>query len=447
MEFVVGVLILLVGLVVSIALHEIGHLVPAKRFGVLVPQYMVGFGKTLWSRTVRGTEYGIKALPLGGYVRMVGMYPPARRAERTRPDGRPTLVQEARAAALEEVPPGQEHRTFYRLSVPRKLVVMLGGPTMNLLISAVLLAVIATGLGVGQNTTTLGAVQECLPAQTTAADADDAGTAAGTAECTPADPAAPGAAAGLRPGDQVLAWGGTPVDSWADISAAIAAGPAAPTEVTVERDGQRLTLTVTPALAERPVLGDDGQPVRGEDGEVRTEQRPFVGIGPTFALVRQPLSAVPGLVWDTFTGTVEVLLTLPQRLVDIAQAAFGAEERDPSVVGLVGVGRFAGEIASVEGEGYGLAERSADMLSLLVSLNMALFVFNLIPLLPLDGGHVAGALWEGGRRAVARVRDRSDPGPVDTARMLPVTYAVVAVMLGMSVLLAYADIVRPVTLG
>jgi membrane-associated protease RseP (regulator of RpoE activity) len=436
MEFAIGVLILVVGLVASIALHEIGHLVPAKRFGVKVPQYMVGFGPTLWSRTVRGTEYGVKALPLGGYVRLVGMYPPSRGATpaRARRDGRPTLVEEARQAALEEIGPGEEHRAFYRLTVPRKLVVMLGGPVMNLLIAGVLLAVIVVGIGLPQYTSTLGAVQACVPADSSQTD------------CTDADPASPGAAAGLRPGDEIVRWGSTDVSGWDDISGAIADGGTGATTVVVDRAGERLTLQVTPQLTERPVVDEAGEAVVDADGKPRTEARPFVGIGPSFDLVRQPVTTVPGLVWDTFTGTVKVVLTLPQRLVDVGKAAFGTEERDPGVVGLVGVGRFAGEIASVDGEGYGLAERSADMLSLLVSLNMALFVFNLIPLLPLDGGHIAGALWEGLRRRVARVRARPDPGPVDTARMLPLTYAVVAVMLGMSVLLAYADIVNPLSL-
>ncbi|PFG38483.1 membrane-associated protease RseP (regulator of RpoE activity) [Georgenia soli] len=434
MDFVVGVLIVVVGLLLSIALHEIGHLMPAKKFGVKTPQYMIGFGRTLWSRTVNGTEYGIKALPLGGYVRMVGMYPPARAgASRRRRDGRPSMVEEARAAALEEIRPGEEHRAFYRLTVPKKLVVMLGGPTMNLLISAVLLGVLAVGLGVGQYTTTVSNVQQCLPKNPDAT------------ACAPGDPAAPGAEAGLQPGDKIVAWAGTPVKTWEDVTGAIAAGGTGPADVQVLRDGRETTVSVTPVLRERPVVKDGAVAVDSKGNDL-TEERPYVGIGPSFELVRQPVTEVPGMVWNVFTRTVEVVVSLPQRLVDVAQAAFGTQERDPGVVGLIGVGRFAGEIASLDGQGYGLAERSADMLSLLVSLNMALFVFNLIPLLPLDGGHIAGALWEGARRRVARWRDAPDPGPVDTARLLPATYVVVALMLGMSVLLAYADIVRPVSL-
>lgn len=433
MEYVVGVLVLFVGLLVSIALHEVGHLVPAKRFGVKVPQYMVGFGKTLWSRTVGGTEYGIKAVPLGGYVRLVGMYPPSRRPARARRDGRLTMVEEARQVSLEELEPGEEHRAFYNLTVPRKLVVMLGGPFMNLVIAGVLMAVMVSGIGIAQYTSTLGAVQECT-------------TPAADGSCAPGAEASPGAAGGLEPGDRVLSWGSTEVGDWADLSATIAAGGTATTPVVVERDGQRLALQVTPRLTERPVVGEDGAVVLDDAGEPVTEMRPFVGVGPTVALTRQPLTVVPGMVWSTFTGTVDVVLTLPQRLVDVAGAAFGTQEREPGVMGLIGVGRFAGEIASVEGQGYGVAERTADMLSLLVSLNMALLVFNLVPLLPLDGGHVAGALVEGARRGVARLRERPDPGPVDVARMLPLTYAVVAVMLGMSALLAYADIVNPLRL-
>jgi membrane-associated protease RseP (regulator of RpoE activity) len=136
-------------------------------------------------------------------------------------------------------------------------------------------------------------------------------------------------------------------------------------------------------------------------------------------------------------------------MVGITQAAFGSGPRDPDgPVSVVGVGRFAGEVASAESAPtYGLRERAADLLSLVASLNLALFVFNLIPLLPLDGGHVAGALWEGLRRSVARVRRRPDPGPVDVARLLPLAYAMSSVLIVMSVLLIYADIVKPVRLG
>ncbi|MBN9376111.1 MAG: site-2 protease family protein, partial [Cellulomonas sp.] len=150
MAYLVGVLILVVVLLASIGLHELGHMVPAKKFGVRVGQYMIGFGPTVWSRTRGETEYGLKAIPLGGYVRLAGMYPPARAVGDPPADGgwAIRLAADAREASAEEIPAGEEERAFYRLSTPKKLVVMLGGPVMNLVIAAVLLAIAYVGIGI-----------------------------------------------------------------------------------------------------------------------------------------------------------------------------------------------------------------------------------------------------------------------------------------------------------
>jgi Zn-dependent protease len=163
------------------------------------------------------------------------------------------------------------------------------------------------------------------------------------------------------------------------------------------------------------------------------------------------VSEVPGIVGNLLGQTAGVIVRIPEKMVGVTQAAFGKGERDPTgPVSIVGVGRFAGEVASAKGGTFApidWSDRLAQLLSLIVSLNLALFVFNLIPLLPLDGGHIAGALWEGLRRQVARLRHRPDPGPVDVARALPLAYSVATVLVGMSVLLIYADIVRPIRLG
>lgn len=437
MSFWIGVGVLVLGLIVSIGLHELGHLLPAKRFGVYVPQYFIGFGPTLWSTTRGDTEYGIKALPLGGYVRLVGMFPPK---EPGGSKGRGVrgwmrgVTEDARAYSQAEIPEGGEHRAFYALSTPKKLAVMFGGPVVNLLLAFVLFAIVLSGFGAATPTNKLANVSECVPSDPMAP------------ECAPSDPPTPASEAGIEPGDRILSWGGAQVGTWEDISSAILVGGTAATPVVIERGHEQLTLTVTPTLASRPAV-TDGEIDTGADGAPILTEEPFVGIGPAYELVPQPLSAVPVVVGEVFTGTAQIVLSLPARLAGIANAVFTDAERDPSIVGLVGVGRFAGEIASIPSDAYGVKERTADMLSLLASLNMALFVFNMIPLLPLDGGHIAGALYEGGRRRLAGIFGRTDPGHADTARLMPLTYAVFALLLGMSVLLAVADIIKPVTLG
>ena len=153
--------------------------------------------------------------------------------------------------------------------------------------------------------------------------------------------------------------------------------------------------------------------------------------------MQQPITAVAPFVGNNVVEVSKIIIGLPQRMVDIWNAAFGTEDRDPNgPIGVVGVGRLAGEIVSMDEAP--VAARSQLILSLLGSLNVALFVFNLVPLMPLDGGHVAGAIYEGIKRGIARLFRRPDPGPVDTAKMVPVTFAVVIVLGAMSVLLLYA---------
>lgn len=435
MAYAVGLLVLVLGLLVSIALHEVGHMVPAKRFGVRVSQYMVGFGPTLWSRTRGETEYGLKAVPLGGYVRLVGMFPPADVVgARPRAGRLGELVEDARQASASEVRPGEEHRAFYRLSTPRKVVVMLGGPVMNLVVAAVLIAVVLLGFGLpGGATTTVGVVGQCvLPVDEQARD------------CTDEDPVTPASAAGLQPGDRLVSYGGVPTSTWEEFSAAVRGTPGTDIPLVVERAGAQVTLRVAPVTTERPVLAEDGSPVLGDDGEVRTETTRFLGLSPTAARERQPVGAVPELVGTAVWETTKIVATLPLQVVEVTQATLGLREREAGVVGLVGIGRFAGEIAAEET--LSVPDRVASSLLLLATLNVALFVFNLIPLLPLDGGHVVGALWEGARRQWARLRGRPRPAPADVARMMPVAYGVLLAFVGVFLLLLWADIVAPVVL-
>jgi membrane-associated protease RseP (regulator of RpoE activity) len=449
--YALGVLFVAGAVGASIALHEIGHLVPAKKFGVKVTQYMVGFGPTIWSKRRGETEYGIKAIPLGGYIRMIGMFPPrkgdAPGTLRVSSTGRfSQLADEARQLSLEEIKPGDEQRVFYRLSVPRKVIIMLGGPTMNLLIAVVLLAGLVTlyGVQVVKPGATVASVSECVV---------PASQATAKTVCTDSDPKTPAFLAGLRPGDSFVSVAGQPVHETVDVGTLIRPRAGQPTDIVVRRDGKTVTLKVTPIRNQVQRVNADGTPMVDDAGKPVTVDAGFLGVssGPVVVRERQSVTEVPSMAWRQFTGTAGLVLRIPEKMKGVAQAAFGSGERDPNgPVSVVGVGRFAGEASSGHIPGVGGqngVSPLAFLIQLIIGLNMALFVFNLIPLLPLDGGHVAGALWEGLKRQVARIRRRPDPGYVDVAKALPVAYAVSSVLIVMSVLLIYADIVKPIRLG
>jgi len=452
--YALGVLLMVLGIGASIALHEIGHLVPAKAFGVRCSQYMVGFGKTLWSRRVGETEYGLKAIPLGGYVRMLGMFPPKaeRHMDAAARSGRLTaMIDEARNESLAEIGPGEQHRAFYRLPTWQKITVMLGGPVMNLVIATVIFAFFiplygATTFVDGARVST---VSECV--RPVSSD-----PAAQAAPCTAADRPSPAATAGLQPGDEFVSIAGQPVTSPADVGALVRTRADQPVPVEVLRDGRRVEVTLTPIANEVPQVDGRGRPVLDASGRAVMTTAGFIGTSTERPTQRyDSLADVPAFVWSLTERTGRVVITLPQRLVDVWNAAFGPAERDvEGPMSVVGVGRVAGEVASLDqvedGRGGQVqvtwVDKAAQLWVMIAGLNIALFVFNLIPLLPLDGGHVAGALWEGLKRGFARVFDRPDPGYVDVARALPLTYAVSLVLIGMSLLLIYADLVKPIRL-
>ncbi|BCW35513.1 peptidase [Arthrobacter sp. StoSoilA2] len=435
--FILGVVFVAIGVAVSIALHEVGHLVPAKLFKVRVTKYMIGFGPTLWSRKKGETEYGFKALPLGGYVAMIGMYPPNKEDGGVRPSSTgmfQTLASEARSVAHEEVGPGDEGRVFYKLPVWKKIIVMLGGPAMNMLIGLVLLAILLMGFGVATPTTTIADVSKCQVAAGKTVDPD-------SADCKPT----PAAAAGLQPNDVVKTFDGKAVTSWDELTGWIRASAGKAVPVTVERNGSEVSTTVTPVLSSRPVVGADGRQEQDANGTLKYQEVGFLGIGPQSALVPQPASSVLPMAGENIKQISGVILNLPARVVGVAKAAFSEEPRDPNgPISVVGVGRVAGEVAAMEE--VPLQARIGTLVGLLAGLNFALAIFNLVPLLPLDGGHVAGALYEGARRQVARLRGKPDPGAFDIAKLLPATYVVAALLMAMGALLIYADIVKPVNI-
>ena len=342
--FVLGVLFMATGVAASIALHEVGHLVPAKRFGVRVTQYMVGFGPTMWSRRRGETEYGVKAVPLGGYIRMIGMFPPrpgdAPGTVRVSSTGRfSQLVDEARAASLEEVRPGDENRVFYRLSVPKKVIVMLGGPTMNLLIGVVLLTLLVTvhGVATAQPGAVVATVSQCVMPVTEHRRHDGLHR--------PAE--VPGTAGrGCSPATGSCRSPAEPIDDNRDVSALIRPQVDQPVPIVLERDGKQLTVTVTPTRNVVPVLDADGLPVMNADGTPQTTEAGYLGVRSVapVAYVPQSPTAVPGILWSFVSGTAEAIVHVPERMVGVWQAAFGGAEREAdSPMSVVGVGRVAGE--------------------------------------------------------------------------------------------------------
>ena len=441
--YVLGVLLALVGIGLSIALHEIGHLVPAKKFGVRVPQYMVGFGPTMWSKQRGETEYGIKAIPLGGYIRMIGMFPPAKgqdpmmmRASSTGRVGQ--IIDEARQQSLEEVRPGDDGRMFYQLPVWKRVIVMMGGPTVNLVLALAIFTGIFTLSGISVTTPQVSSVSECV-------DISRHGQQ-GASECTSDMPVAPANEAGLRPGDTITAVNDTPVETWQDVRTGIRENLDQPLTLTVTRDGASRQLEADPIVMEMPKYDEDGAVVRDSGDEIVTERAGFLGATGTVEKQPQPITAVPGLFGDMVVDTYELLVKIPQKLVGVAEAAFGSAERDPEgPMSVVGVGRVAGEVASSDVFGDA-KDKGILLLSLLGSLNLVLFAFNTVPLLPLDGGHVAGALWEGVKKTWAKARGLPDPGPVDVAKALPLAYGVALAFIAMTLLLVYADFVKPIRL-
>src|SRR5690606_31036819 len=302
--YVVGILFMLIGLALSIGLHEIGHLVPAKLFGVRVGQYMIGFGPRLWSKRIGETEYGFKALPLGGFISMSGMYPAS--------DGKPargifrTLVQDARSANDETIADGGEDRVFYRLPVFKRVIVMLGGPAMNLILAVVIFTVLASGIGLQQGTTTIASVNECvLPAGTT------------QTECETGDPASPAAEAGVRPGDVLVSIDGTPVSDFAQATRIVQASPGERLDLVVTRDGEDVSLSITPIAAERELTDASGQPLTDAEGRPVVAEVGYVGMGAQMGLVRQPIGAGAEMTGQNVARVGEMLVQLPVKLWNV----------------------------------------------------------------------------------------------------------------------------------
>ncbi|MGC0414668.1 membrane-associated protease RseP (regulator of RpoE activity) [Embleya sp. AB8] len=427
---ILGIVVFVVGLLFSIAWHEAGHLITGKMFGVRVPQYMVGFGKTLWSKKIGETEYGIKAVPAGGYCRLIGMFPPdadGRIQARSTSPWR-SMIEDAREASYEEVGPGDENRLFYQRKPWQRTIIMLAGPFMNLILAIVLFAVFLMGFGISQTTTTVSSVSECV----VRADAK-------TDKCGPDNPAAPGKAAGLLPGDKIVSFNGTAVHDYDKLQDLIrkSSGQVA---LVVERAGRELPLNAVLARNQVAKLDANHVPIKGEYVETG-----FLGISPARGIERQSASQSVGYMTDMVDNAFHSLLRIPQKVPALWGAAFQGDKRDQdSPVGVVGAARVGGEVAALD---VPASQRVGLMVFIIAGFNLSLFLFNMLPLLPLDGGHVVGAWWESLRRMFANLRKRPDPGPFDVARLMPVAYVVATIFIAFTVLVLIADLFNPVKIS
>jgi membrane-associated protease RseP (regulator of RpoE activity) len=443
--YTLGVVSFVVAILVSIGLHEFGHLVPAKKFGCKVPQWFIGFGPTVWSKQIGETEYGIKAIPLGGYVKIVGMLPPGaedlveettydedgeavHKVRRSNTGMFTQLISDARAAEWEYVKEHDTDRLFYRLPWWKKVIVMAGGPMVNIAIAFVLFMLLFGTYGNPRDEVvepTVAAVPACvIPVEELPRD------------CTAADPETPAKQAGIQPGDVILSFNGTPFTDWDRFQEEIRANADGDAVIDVRRGDQTLTLTTNTTVTLRQTSVED---------TTMTEVG-FLGVQPeTHLATGGPIYTLDQM--GTMTAeTVQALAQLPVKVYEVGRAIVGLQERDPEgPVSIVGGGRFAGEAAA--SQAFPLTEKIVTLLFLVASFNFFIGMFNFVPLLPLDGGHIAGALYEGLKRGFARLRGRPDPGHVDVAKLLPVAYVVGLAMLVMGVVLIVADIVVPLRLS
>jgi membrane-associated protease RseP (regulator of RpoE activity) len=366
-----GWLIFLVALLVSVMLHETGHFVAAKRFGMKCTRYFVGFGPTIWSFWRGETEYGIKALPVGGFVKIVGM------------------------TSMDDVDPEDEARSFRRAPGWQRLIVLAAGSFMHFVLAAKLIFGLAL---------TVGIENECTSAQS------------------------PAQVAGLKVGDQVTSFDGAPVSTWTQLSSKILkVKPGAPVTLTVLRDGQSLTLRT--ALADVPGHGS------------------YFGIAPTTVFQRQnPLAAI-GYVGTGFaqvvTGSVSALAQLPAAIPHLF-----SQNRSSTAAGNVtsvyGAARETGQAVAAD---VGWKYKVSFVLLLVASLNIFVGLLNLLPLLPMDGGHIAVVIWERTKARFARLRRRPDPGMVDYRKLVPLSFSIFLVLVVFGMMLILADIVNPVNIG
>ena len=376
---ILGILAFVVALLFSVMVHEFGHYLTARKFGMRVSEFFLGFGKRIWSFTRGETEFGIKAIPAGGYCRIEGMTPQDQMAE------------------------GEEGRAFFAASSAKKLIVLGAGSFAHFALGFLLIFSIFFGVG----------YQALLP------------------DITKVSPQSAAESAGFQEGDRLLTIDGDEVDNWAIDSKKIAESKGREIVFTVQRGNEILTLKANPQYIEeekRYLLGVVTKVGVKRDGVIQSTQN---ASSATWALARE---------------SVKSLFTLPTKVPELFRQTFMGEERDPNgLVGVVGAARVSGEV--VGSENLAGNQRLQTFILIVASLNIFVGLFNLLPLLPLDGGHMAVAIADEVRALISRIRKKPRPAGIDVNVLTPITMAVFVVLAVLTVVLLVADIINPISLG
>jgi len=378
----VGILAFIFALLFSVMVHEFGHYLTARRFGMRVSEFFLGFGTRLWSRQRGETEFGIKAIPAGGYCRIEGMTPD------------------------DQMPEGEEGRAFYRASSGKKLIVLGAGSFLHFVLGYLLLLILLAGVGVNQ----------VLPVIDSVA------------------PNSAAAAAGFQKGDEILAINGDRNTDWQSQLTKIRNSQGKELTFTIKRDGAEINISAAPRMTDI------------EDGTSRY----VLGIINEFGTKRMsPIASISDaaeLTWTFTSASAKALVQLPTKIPALWGQTFGGEKRDENgLVGVVGVARVSGQAAS-SGE-LTTSERMGTFILIVASLNIFVGLFNLLPILPLDGGHMAVAIADEIRAFFARLRGKARPAAIDVKVLTPITAVVFVVLAALTVLLLIADIFNPISLN
>jgi membrane-associated protease RseP (regulator of RpoE activity) len=376
-----GILAFVVALLFSVMVHEFGHYITARKYGMWVSEFFVGFGKRIWSVRRGETEFGVKAIPAGGYCKIEGMSP------------------------SDELPEGQEERAFYKASSAKKLVVLGAGSFLHFVLGFVLLFTLFAGIGTNQ---VLPVINEVVP--NSAAQA-----------------------AGIQAGDEVVSINGKRVTEWYKDVEVIRESQGAELTLVLNRNGEEVVVSTAARLTD---IDGTKRYVLGIVNEVGLERSGVL------VSIKNSATVTKGFLVES----VKSLGKLPEKIPALWGATVRGEERDANgLVGVVGVARVSGE--AVGSDKLTPMERLATFVLIVASLNIFVGVFNLLPILPLDGGHMAVAIADSIRAFFARLRGRPRPAPIDVTVLTPITMVVFVVLATLTLLLLVADVINPVTLN